>query len=138
MALHKYIDPMLLLQNQLIDPFLRYRFPFLSYGLFHLSLTSGLPISSMEGLFNVSPTLFNGVHVGRGRGVRHKDNPVLCTEASTAIRLRFVTVSRVSIGFFKCVFVEFRSSRRFCCANLLYSIEPLRGASFCIFLNWTG
>jgi hypothetical protein len=39
----------------------------------------------MEALFNVTPALFDWIHVWRGRGMRHKNNAVFCPELLAAI-----------------------------------------------------
>ena len=47
MALYKYLNPMLLLQNQLINPILWYALPFLQYHSFHLGLGCGLFLAAV-------------------------------------------------------------------------------------------
>jgi hypothetical protein len=59
MTLHKYINLMLLLKNQLIYPFLWYCLPFFYHCSLHLSFIRRLVFSSMQCLLNSPLILLN-------------------------------------------------------------------------------
>lgn len=63
MALHKYMNPMLLLKNQPIYPFLWYCLPFLCYRSLHFSFISRLVGSPVQGLLDMPPALLNWIHI---------------------------------------------------------------------------
>jgi hypothetical protein len=66
MTFHKYMNPMLLLQNQLIDPFLWNPVPFLLYHCLHFCLSCrGLLVSETA----IIPTLVKSSLKSRGRNV---------------------------------------------------------------------
>ena len=85
MTFHKYMNPMLLLQNQLIDPFLWNPIPFLLYHCLHFCLSCRLFPAAVKRLFDPPPALLNWVHIRACGRVWHKDNPMRSTPFGTTV-----------------------------------------------------
>jgi hypothetical protein len=85
MTLYKYMDPMLLLQNQLINPILWNPVPFLLY--LHFCLGCRLFPAEVKGLLDPPPTLLNRIHIRACRRCGIKIIP--CAVRHLAQQLRF-------------------------------------------------
>jgi hypothetical protein len=71
MTLYKYMNLMLLLQNQLINPILWNPVLFLSYHCLYFCLSCWLFPAAVKGLFDPPPTLLNRIHIRACRRVWH-------------------------------------------------------------------